>query len=700
MTDRLVADGHGVARARPATRLPGVLAPRASEPETAVPTSDAGARAVNRARSPEARRLLVPSLALATTLAAFLLRLLRVTYFNLSGDEAHSATFSTVPVASILDAMRHGEPHPPLLYLLYHVWIPVAGDSEYAMRFQAVVAGALTVPVIYVAGSWFLSRAAGLVAAALLAVNPYQLWNGQDARMYALASLLCLTALLATARALSVVRAPDPQGELRERSTAPASSPSGRRGGRVPLRWLALYGVCMTTALYTHYYSAYVIALLNAFAAAWILARRRAALGPWVGAQVAVTLAYAPWLIAAWQTITTYHGYGDSPSLPDAIRRALTTFAAGFVVQGGQAALIFWLFALLLAWGTFLALRRNGVATGLLLLGFLVPPAAIFVASLSRPVFTERYLMESSLPFLLLIAAVSLGLGRRQPRLVRAGSAALLVALALVSVWLLARYETATTTVAKARNASVLGAYLAAHAAPQDRVIFNILDPEFLYYYHRFGGKAPTIIAPSSSTETIPQLDTQLGEQLDGADRVWLMPDGLHWWDVHGIVPPWLDRHLQKVQDLEPTYQLVLYRTVRAARPVDVGFGQSVTLGGVSPAPGSAAPAGSAVPVTLLWRTSSPLHVDYTVSVQLLGPDGRLVAQSDGQPQGGAAPATSWRTTETVPDTRALVIPADAAPGTYTLGVALYDLATLQRLPVAGQADGLARVATLDVVRR
>lgn len=691
-TERPAAgDRAGGWRPPPVLRLSAV-APPSTHRRVSLRHAGAGERASAEASPAGWRRLGWPSLVLAIALAAFLLRLLRISYFNLSGDEAHSATFSTAPVLSILDAMRRGEPHPPLLYLLYHVWIPVAGDSEYAMRFQAVVAGTLTVPVIYLAGAWLLSRATGLAAATLLAVNPYQLWNAQDARMYALASLLCLVALVATARALSVAGPGADAGRPGASRAVPPES--------VPGRWLALYGVCMTAALYTHYYSAYVIVLLNVFAAGWILARRRASLGRWIGAQVAVTLAYAPWVVAAWQTIMTYRGYGDSPSLAEAIRRALTTFAAGFVVQREQAAPLFWLFALLVVWGTLLAVRRAPAATGLLLLGFLVPPAAIFVSSLSRPVFTERYLMESSLPFLVLVAALALGLERARPPLVRLGSAALLAVVAITSVWLLARYETATTTVAKARNASVLGAYLAAHVAPRDRVIFNILDPEFLYYYRRFGGAAPTIIAPSSSTETVPQLDVQLGQQLDGADRVWLMPDGLHWWDVRGIVPPWLDRHLEKVEDLQPTYQLVVYRTVRVPEPLDVSFGPDVTLAGAGPAAGTRVPAGSTVPVTLLWRTSAPLRVDYTVSVQLLGADGRLAAQSDGQPRGGTAPTTSWRPTETLPDRHDLAIPADSAPGTYTLGVALYDLATLQRLPVPGQADGLARIGTLDIVRR
>ena len=59
-----------------------------------------------------------------------------------------------------------------------------------------------TVPVAYLLGAELRGRRAGLAAAALVAVNPMLLWYSQEARAYALFSLLTAVSLLYFVRAL------------------------------------------------------------------------------------------------------------------------------------------------------------------------------------------------------------------------------------------------------------------------------------------------------------------------------------------------------------------------------------------------------------------------------------------------------------------------------------------------------------------
>ena len=40
-----------------------------------------------------------------------------------------------------------GDTHPPLSYLLYQLWMPLAGSTIFALRLQSVVFGVLAVPV-------------------------------------------------------------------------------------------------------------------------------------------------------------------------------------------------------------------------------------------------------------------------------------------------------------------------------------------------------------------------------------------------------------------------------------------------------------------------------------------------------------------------------------------------------------------------
>ena len=109
---------------------------------------------------------------------------------------------------------------------------------------------------------------------------------------------------------------------------------------------------------------------------------------------------------------------------------------------------------------------------------------------------------------------------------------------------------------------------------------------------------------------------------------------------------------------------------------------------------------GEALTVTLFWQALQPMDVDYTAFVHVVGPDGAVVAQADGQPLNGFMPASAWLPKQVVADKRSLRLPADAAPGDYTIYAGLYDLATMQRLPVTrdGEPSGdVIPLATLTV---
>ena len=89
----------------------------------------------------------------------------------------------------------------------------------------------------------------------------------------------------------------------------------------------------------------------------------------------------------------------------------------------------------------------------------------------------------------------------------------------------------------------------------------------------------------------------------------------------------------------------------------------------------------------LYWQAGTPLDTDYTVFVHLVGEDGRIAGQHDGEPEGGAYPTSGWVPGEIVVDAHRLEIAADAPPGDYQLLVGLYQLETGERLPVLG-SDG------------
>lgn len=101
--------------------------------------------------------------------------------------------------------------------------------------------------------------------------------------------------------------------------------------------------------------------------------------------------------------------------------------------------------------------------------------------------------------------------------------------------------------------------------------------------------------------------------------------------------------------------------------------------------------------LTLYWQSLAPVSVDYTAFVHLQAGD-QLAGQLDGQPCAGTYPTSRWRPGEVVMEQRQLALPAGAATGVYDLYVGLYDLATMQRLPITAAdipfADDRARILT------
>ena len=95
---------------------------------------------------------------------------------------------------------------------------------------------------------------------------------------------------------------------------------------------------------------------------------------------------------------------------------------------------------------------------------------------------------------------------------------------------------------------------------------------------------------------------------------------------------------------------------------------------------------GSVLPVLLHWRALANMDKDYTVTVQLLGPDGRLHGQVDAWPVEGTFPTSQWDVGQEIDDRYMVAVEADAPAGQYQVMVGWYLLETMERLPVLDDA--------------
>lgn len=107
---------------------------------------------------------------------------------------------------------------------------------------------------------------------------------------------------------------------------------------------------------------------------------------------------------------------------------------------------------------------------------------------------------------------------------------------------------------------------------------------------------------------------------------------------------------------------------------------------------------GDMVEISLFWQDRAPMSTDYTVFVHVVDGTGAPVTQHDGQPVNGERPTSTWRRDEVVVDVHAVPIPENMPPGTYEVRVGMYELQTMERLPVWG-IDGMIPAGFLTLGR-
>ncbi|MCL5027236.1 MAG: glycosyltransferase family 39 protein, partial [Chloroflexi bacterium] len=346
------------------------------------------------ASSPPAKRASRPALVTIFTLAIILLalglRLFRLANSDLWGDEAYSVWLSQHDPISILRDLSQGEPHPPFYPLLLWLWMKVAGNSEYAVRLPSALLGAGMAPLALRWGTRLAGRGAGLIAVALLAVNPFLVWYSQESRMYIAAAIFAAWSTLALDDALA---------------------------GRRSFRW---YMLATALLIYTHYYGLFVFVAELALLA-YLSLRRAIAWRRWIAPVATVSLLYVPWV--AFSTHIFFSYYGVAPGRVDLLG-ILDSFwqhaIAGMTLAGRREIALVVAYSALALLGAacvwWRGRRRPAVAvSGMLVAAWLIVPLVGGMAvSLVRPMYAERYLIVSAMPIVLL-AAAGLG-GLRWPR--------------------------------------------------------------------------------------------------------------------------------------------------------------------------------------------------------------------------------------------------------------------------------------------
>jgi mannosyltransferase len=372
---------------------------------------------------------------------------------SLWGDEAFSVTLAGRPLGEFWRVVTGSQANMSLYYLLLKGWTTF-GQDETTVRALSLTAAALTVPALFVAAERLFDRRVAILAVLLLAVNPFFLRYGQEARSY---SLVLLLATAATA--VFVV--------LEERPY----------GGRAELAYVVLGAL----AMYAHFFAAFVLA---SHLLALAIVRRP------LRAQV-VRLACVGVLSLPLALFVLFRDAGQVSHLtrptPADVRDALTQLAGGT----GPLLLLYGLAALVALWSWFRTRERWRCWPLTVAVSWAATPVVgAIVISLGKPLFAPRFL-TIALPGIALVVAA--GLARLRPA---ATLAALLLVVAL-SVVQVARVQGRPQEDFRAATAYVLD-----NAAPGDAIAFYRTSRRIPFEY--YAGRQAERWLPRSLLPTSP----------------------------------------------------------------------------------------------------------------------------------------------------------------------------------------------------
>lgn len=444
-----------------------------------------------------------PEVGVLWTLAGIIALAVALRFFHLTEDSFWFDEGVSIRIGR-LDLLELGrasakDTHPPLYYLLLHVWMGIFGDSELAIRSLAAVIGVLIVPVVFLLGRALAGVGVGLAAALFCAVSPLQIEFSQEARNY---SLLCLLAGLSFLALLAVIDRPSRRASI-------------------------AYVVLTAGLLYTHVWALFVLLAQAAFLLCLVFrttdgapARRRE-LWRYAKLQGLALLLFSPWwYVVAKHTKDEVEGQGQIGWISRPSQSSLADTLLAYA--GSRTGLV--ITAVIAALAVAVVRKRLLTrSTGLLVAWLAIPILVPFVLSFGPQAFYQiKYTIASSLAYFLLVAVLCLVFSQRVVRL---------AAVVAVTIPLVAGTVDYFRTNQKEdwRDAA---AFVERNALPGDLVVFDVpylQENAWNYYFHR-----------SDVIERPARDGLMVGSPETPATRVWMVVGRPE--DPVSVIPPELER--------------------------------------------------------------------------------------------------------------------------------------------------------------
>jgi hypothetical protein len=609
-------------------------------------------------------------LLIGLVLVGFALRLYRLDVVALRGDEAFSAqSWAGLSLSTSLDEIAAIEPHPVLTYVLFRLWGVVFGiDSEWTLRLLPALASVIGIPALYALGVRLTRRPSiGIIAAALWAIHPFQIWHAQDFRNYAIWSSLSIVTYWLAWRVIDTDTRRD---------------------------WLA-YALMATLACLIFYMELLTIGVLGLYAllTQW---RRVSFVVRWSALNlgiIALTIGTFIWLQGDLITSGEYGGTTGGLALAQYLYRFVPVLNLGETAPASSVLAWVLLVWLIVCWVLILQARGARWQTLALFVAIAVLAPFIVLALISTrmSIFRPRYVMQVAPIFTMMIASgFYLLAGRpRFGRVLALGGLVVWVALASVSLW---RYHYSTPP--KALRWDDLTAYLDTHTTDDELIIQTGVDAAFGYYYAQYAPPAPEIALPVDPFQTPAEIDALLTTQIAPRyDSVWVVGQTFPDWVGAGTVERWMRDERQLVRSTSigglPAQQFRTWQVNAHELPATsrATFTDVAVLRGAQ----HYREPDDMLTVWLYWQARSRTARDLKLFVHLVGqprPDSGspLWAQDDHFLQRGRMSSMLWDVDVIYRDVATLSL-AGVPTGVYQIQVGWYDPVTNQRVMTTNGTD-------------
>ncbi len=678
-------------------------------------------RAEGRRLSPLARWAL-----LGLLLLAFALRTRALGEQELRFDEVASFFIANRGPLELLTYVRGAiREHPPLYYALLSLWMPLAGRSEFAIRFLSVVVGMVTVAAIY----WVLKRSArqplALLGTLLLAVSPFHIRISRDARMYGLLTLWTLLSIHAFVALLG--REPAPE-QKQSRSSPPQSlralfSDLRRRLTTPRDVWAAwgLFWLVTGLGMFTHYFMAFVLLAEDLYVLlTW--RRHRRLLPPWLAIHAALGGAMVLWAVLSpglWATLISVWNRGAASAVRwQALARGLNGLYLGTTQHPNWYHLGLGLIVTALGLLPFKQREpsparrpgRDGLLRGLLL-------GVPIIAVLALPERVSGRYLTPALPASILAMAVGLEeLFTFLKDRLRAGVDARLRALAasLVPLGLLGGLffvDVQAYPAIYSRSGESFRAkteYLNAHARADDGLLLHGPWQNLLLSYYDVESLRAYTIPMRDLKVDASRVDATLSQIFETHERVWVSYDSVEPVDPDWIVSRWLHEHAhqalargsltlccrtpERFDIPDPSSSEGSVTPPHPLERLDVPFGEQLELMGVALS-NTELTTGEAVLLLSQWRALREIPPGLSMRLELVGPGDQVWEHY--QFSAGPAHVTpqAWDAGDMFVERRGLVVPVGTPPGDYQVRVRVLSPEGVEWLPADGPCDvGVVRV--------